>query len=231
VIGKGFHVYDASYLLLGVGLQGPCQATSTEVEASLAHVVSPGLFWVGLYAAGGFQSLRPASRRPASDLATCFDEDLLEGDATPPDIGYRLARVGDDPVNGKYDPRGARYGAGLEAGWRFVGLDVGYIRNSALVSRWRDESGSHQTRDVHGVRFRAGLALAMELFSGTAVTYGREVPRCCRSTSDTACECKRNPVGVSLFLYYANELYFQRGDVWDDGMIGLTLKIAVGVPD
>jgi hypothetical protein len=237
--GKGFHVYDAWYFLLGLGLQGPCQATATELEASVARVVAPGLWWVGAYATAGFQTLRPATRQPASDLATCFDEDLLDGatggDAEEqwkslPPIGYRLA----DGIDGKYDPRGLRFGAGLEGGWRFIGLDVGYLRNTALVSRWSEASGAPRTSDVHGIRFRLGLAVAMELFTGSTVTYGHESPRCCKKEgSPTACECKRYPVGVSMFFFYGNELYVRSYDdkKWNDGMLGLTLKVALGVPD
>jgi hypothetical protein len=240
-VGRGFHVFDAWYFLLGLGLQGPCQATSTEFEASVARVVAPGLWWLGAYASGGFQSGRPPGRRPASDLATCFDEFDRFEDTVHEDGDRRISYDRDAKypnIEGKYSGRGLRVGAGVEGGWRFIGLDVGYLRNDALavhrfVKPRPEDAGVWQKESaVHGVRFRLGLSVAMELFTGSDVTYGREAPRCCKTEgSETACECKRYPAGMSLFLYYANELYFRNGNVWDDGMLGFTLKFAVGVPD
>ena len=128
---------------------------------------------------------------------------------------------------------GWRAAAGGELGWRVFAVDAGFLHNNALTNG-------------NGLRFRVGLALADEFFTGGHATYSRS---CCTKNlsngvsdvgtkvdSDTACECDRTPVGVSLFIYYANELYWDEAipreptrKVWDNGMFGISLKVGVGL--
>jgi hypothetical protein len=227
-VGTGFHVFDANYWLLGVGLSAPCQATAAEIEASFVPFTK-NLVWFGFYAAAGVQGLRPPTRRPPSDLSPCFGEDVLEEDANGngeievPPLSYERKHH-TQTNSSRYDARGARVSGGVTGGWRFFAADLGYLYNGALRSR--DDESSH--RDVLGARLRLGLSFAMEVFSGGDVSYGL---KCCDEDSETACECERYPVGISVFLYYGNELYYRRGEWWNDGLVGLTAKIALGVPE
>ncbi len=104
-----------------------------------------------------------------------------------------------------------RWGAGLEAGYRFLAVDGGYVFDK------------FQKDAEHRLRFRAGLSIADETFTGKNAKYSR----CCchQQDSATSCECDRNPVGLSLFLYWAVE---HARDV-SDHMFGLSLKLGWGL--
>jgi hypothetical protein len=229
VIGDGFHLFDKNYLLLGFTWQRPCNATSLELEASFVPWINDGLWWFGFYATTGFQTLREQERRPPSEEAPCFSA----GGARAPMV-YR-----------EWAPHGFRVGAGVEAGWRMIGVDVGALYNDTLVGR--SDAENHRRLEAearqagtsppgnselvpYGMRFRLGLALADELFTGSRVKYGRH---CCirpaGTASATPCECERTPVGASLFLYYGNELYWNGHGCWDDGMVGISLKVGFGL--
>jgi hypothetical protein len=107
---------------------------------------------------------------------------------------------------------GRRQGLGLEFGYRFVAVDIGYVYDGALPSK-------------HGVRFRAGPAFTMELF--TSASYRRG---CCPTISDLACECDRTAWGLSLFPYWAVEHFPTAGkEEATDGMFGFSLKLAAGL--
>jgi hypothetical protein len=221
-------VFDPVYVLLGVGLLAPCQATAVELEGSIAHVTH-GMWWFGAYGAIGFARARPAGHPPPSNTARCFGEKA--DDKQFSGISYRRKSPGGPTSD--YVIKGQRWSLGGEGGWRMFGFDVGYLQNSGLVV---NESAGKENgeRWVHGLRFRLGLALAHELFSGGSATYSRA---CCLpkgTPSETACECTRTPVGASLFLYYGSELYLTGSDsgelqVWNDGMVGVTLKMGVGL--
>jgi hypothetical protein len=231
VIGDGFHLFDKSYLLLGFTWQRPCSATSLELEASLvpSAFISRGLWWFGLYATAGFQTLHDQESPRPSEEAPCFSS---QGTHAP--VVYR-----------EWAPRGFRAGAGLEAGWRMLAVDVGALYNDTLVGRsdaekHRELQSRAERFDApppsdtelvpYGMRFRVGLSLADELFTGGRVKYGRH---CCTKpageNSVTPCECERTPVGGSLFIYYGNELYWNGNGRWSDGMFGISLKVGIGL--
>jgi hypothetical protein len=106
-----------------------------------------------------------------------------------------------------------RTGVGGEFGYRFFAADVGYVYDQSL--------GDHE----HGVRFRVGAALTMELFTGAE--YRRS---CCHEpNSDTICECDRTAAGVSIFPYWAIEAYPVKGEDPLDGMFGISVKLALGL--
>jgi hypothetical protein len=151
----------------------------------------------------GFTSPRPPGHPPPSTSTRCFTE--KEGSA-PTGISYARKLPGD--VTSDYLQQGLRWSTGLQGGWRILAADVGYLRNSALVVSDPARGWLERKESIHGLRVRVGLAFAHELFTGGDTRYS---PRCCLpkgTPSETACECERVPVGVSLFFYYANELYF-----------------------
>jgi hypothetical protein len=194
-VGRGFHLFDKDYVLLGFNWQRPCGANVFELEASYVPWISDGLWWFGFYAHLGYQHERGTD--------PCTDPEYPRVDSET-DAAVR------------YDP--LRGGAGLEAGWRMVTLDAGYVRNGTFP-------------DQPGLRFRTGVSLPLEIFSGDDANYSR---MCCKPRqlpSATDCECDRTPVGVAVFVYYAHELYF--GDAshehWADGMFGISLKLGIGL--
>lgn len=214
VIGDGFHLFDKQYLLFGFNWQRPCHATSLELEVSYVPWISDGLFWGGFYAASGFQALRTSAHRPPSSEGACFKAETPDTD--------------EDPVIYRRRGHGIRAGAGAEFGWRMLAVDAGALYNSSLVGindarNEREDSAP----PPFGLRFRLGIALADEVFTGASVKYGQ---KCCKSSASvTQCECSRTPVGVSVFLYYGNELYWNRGGAWDNSLLGLSLKIGWGL--
>jgi hypothetical protein len=229
-LATGFHLFDQHYVLLGVGLAAPCQASAVEIESSVVPWISHGLWWGGFYGSLGITSPRPAGHPPPSNTTRCFTE-AEEGQ--PSGISYRRSEPNE--VSSDYLPHGHRLGLGFEGGWRFIAADIGYLRNSALVVDERLDGGSVQESDatIHGFRLRIGVAVAHEIFTSSNSAYSYH---CCTNSlgkdgkSAIACECERTAVGVSLFLYYGNELYYSSGQkLWDDGMLGLTLKIGVGL--
>jgi hypothetical protein len=208
-IGFGFHVFDPAYVGFGVNTQSLCQAVALELEGSFAGVTD-GMFWGGAYGTAGIQRGIDPGRAAPSERDSCF-----EGRS----IYYEVDRSR-DVFGARGD--GFRVGAGGEFGWRMLGLDLGYLHNTSLANQ------------DHGFRLRAGLALANELFTGGSTRYGKEC--CSRYDSVVPCECPRSIVGVSLFLYYAYELYVDRRvhlgldtRYWGQNSAGLSLKVAFGV--
>ncbi len=107
-----------------------------------------------------------------------------------------------------------RTGVGGEFGFRFLAADVGYVYDQAL--------SDHK----HGVRFRVGAALSMELFTNAEYRLS-----CCHEEkkSDTICECDRVAAGLSVFPYWAIEAYPVKGEDPLDGMFGISIKLALGL--
>jgi hypothetical protein len=220
-----FHPFDKSYFLIGGGLLFPCQVTAWEIEASIVpgFLISRGLLWGGVYGTVGFSVHRPPSTRPPSNPARCFHEEDLEKDAAPPLLGYRRTTESKD-AEYALDGMPLRWGGGLEGGFRMLSIDAGYINNRALVYK------GDPSKAVYGLRFRGGIAVSYEAFTAGDARYG---VRCCKKTngpaSETACECDRVESGLSLFVYYGNEVYWHGSHVWSDGMLGLSLKGGLGL--
>jgi len=201
-IGVGYHPFGHTYALLGFNAMLPCGASTYELESSVAHVLGGqanpvSMLWFGAWGTLGFRAHRNS---PCSKFET--------------DDG----RKGDIQADEKFRGAKGRVGGGVELGWRMIGVDFGYIRDEAVRSL-HDQTGN-------GWRFRSGLALSHELFTGGDARYRRS---CCRPSSAAAvpCECERTAVGISLFLYYAHE-HFYRGSwttSWYDNMVGLSAKI------
>jgi hypothetical protein len=209
-LGEGFHVFDPTYFSVGINTQSLCHAAAWELEGSVA-TISDSMFWAGAYGTAGIQvGRKPAQHQRPSDESACFERQT---------ISYRKTSRG--LLDDKGD--GYRYGGGVEFGWRMLGVDLGYLKNTALANQ------------DHGIRLRVGLALAEELFTGGMTRYGKQ---CCSIglASSVPCECPRTPVGVSLFFYYAREEYFDRRAhlgldtrQWGQNSVGISLKLAVGV--
>lgn len=205
----------------------PCQGTAVELEGSWAEALGRGMWWAGAYAAVGFARSRPPGHRSPSKTARCFGE--KSDDPHPVGISYR--RENPSQATSRYEIHGLRVGGGLQGGWRVLALDLGYLHNGALVIN--DYGQREKKETIHGLRGRIGLAFAHELFTGSQTTYSGQ---CCKlpdgsedTSSETACECERTPIGLSLFLYYGNEFYFTDSDVWVDHVVGFSLKVGVGL--
>jgi hypothetical protein len=227
-LDKGFHLFDDQYVLLGFNFERPCQATALELETSYVPFVTHGLWWFGAYATAGFQTRHATGQQPPSQESPCFEDSVSSaGDKQRPDpVQYPLV---DSELTLK---KAYRFGGGLEAGWRMIGFDAGLLYNGMLRARKDDDPvvAARQTDGAPmGYRFRLGLALSDEVFTAHDATYNRSCCKEKKECSATICECERTPVGVSLFLYYGNELYVKNGRVWDDGLVGLSLKIGVGL--
>lgn len=126
-------------------------------------------------------------------------------------IGAHLAMAEED---GDPADDAIRFAGGLEAGWRFVAVDGGYVFD-----------GFRGTAE-HRLRLRAGLAIADETFTNSNAKYSRG---CCHQSSATSCECDRTPAGMALFLYWAVEHAPRPGRDSSDHMIGLSLKAGFGL--
>jgi hypothetical protein len=147
VLGEGFHVFDPTYLSLGVNAQSLCQAAAWELEAGVV-TISDAMFWVGAYGTAGIQvGRKPGEHQRPSDRDACFERQTIfyGADAS--------RRVLDQPGDGY------RCGAGVELGWRMLGIVLGFLRYTALVNQ------------DHGFRLRAGLAVAEEVFTGGMSRY------------------------------------------------------------
>ncbi len=211
VIGKGYHVFDHPYLLFGLNSQYPSRFSFPfydvieELEVSAVPPLSGNLFWAGGWASFG---MRYRGR-----------DDQISG----------------GPRN-NHTKTGLRGGFGVEGGWRFLGADVGYIRDESRAAGDEYEQlhpgdtavSSKDYKDA--LRLRVGLTLATELI--TSAHFSRSC--CIPKESTTVCECERNPVGGSLFIYWAHENYYRDGSFlrsqseWQ-GMFGFSLKVAVGL--
>jgi len=203
-VGTGYHPFRHSYLMAGVNWAwSPCQTTLYEIEASIPYVFG-NFWWLGGWASLGFRGSGPPTKVPCSAL---------------PD--------------GKKLETGERVGGGVELGWRVIGGDVGYVYDKA-VRALPDTS-------AHGVRTRLGLAISDELFTSSCATYRRS---CCNGGKpdpdhledadehySVPCECERNPVGLSVFIYWAHEAYWRDSDFhgFYDNQFGISLKVGVGL--
>lgn len=213
VMGTGYHPFGHLYLLTGLNWMWSPKYKSAvyELETSLPYVTA-GLFYVGAWAAAGFRA-RGAHR--SSD-------------------GLVLPYPG--------QPKHAeRLAAGLEAGWRIIAADVGYVHDAGAVTRAvADASGTTlRASSGNGVRSRLGLAISDELFTSQFATYRRS---CCKARPCEAaraakfgyavpCECERTPVGLSLFVYWAHQ-YFRGsngGAGLHEDLFGVSLKLGVGL--
>lgn len=131
-------------------------------------------------------------------------------------LSDRLAWAGAWVSGGFHETRDAddtrfRFGAGIQAGYRFIATDIGYVYDRVYGS---------------GVRWRFGPALAVELGIPKYATA------CCLpkgTSSRLACECDRTIKGISVFPYWAIETYPEGGadgGPVTDGMFGVSLKFA-----
>lgn len=201
-VGRGFHVFDAQYLLLGMNVATSCGTGVLDLEASWTPLFpATNLFTWGLWAAGGY-------RNAVRTSTVCQELPSVAGE-------NELQRAGE-----KGSARG-RYGGGLNVGWRIFAVDAGYMYDGAL----HDLGFSR-----HGFRFRGGVALAHETFTGHAARFRRS---CCKpnDSSSTPCECERTPVGLALFLYTGTE-YVGRGSLdrdWFEPLFGFTFKVGLGL--
>ena len=121
---------------------------------------------------------------------------------------------------------GPRLGSGLEMGWRFLAFDAGWVWDDSELDDGTWPDGSERKSQEHGVRLRLGGAFAMDLTAGCA-TYKAS---CCDATegaSSTDCECDRMPLGMTAFVYWAQEYRFNTSDV--DNMFGVSLKFGMGL--
>lgn len=200
-VGRGFHVFDKQYVLFGMNLGSSCGTGMLDLEGSWTPLYpATNLFIFGVWASAGYRNALRMGK-------ACGELPPLEGgiDLKSPAL--------------KGSARG-RYGGGLNLGWRIFAVDAGYMHDSAL----QDLGFSG-----HGMRFRGGLAIAHETFTGHDARYRRS---CCDpDTSSTPCECDRTPVGLALFLYAGAE-WAPSGTWkkhWFEPLFGLSLKMGLGL--
>jgi hypothetical protein len=197
-VGRGFHVFDKQYALFGMNLASSCGTGVIDLEGS----------WTPLYPA---TNLFIWGVWASAGYRNSFSTQRFCDELPHPENALQRPAV-------KGSPRG-RYGGGLNLGWRILALDAGYMHDSAL----QDLGFSR-----HGMRFRGGIAIAHETFTGHAARYRRS---CCKpDASSTLCECERTPVGLALFLYSGAEYVFKdSGDHWFEPLFGVTLKVGLGL--
>lgn len=199
VIGHGYHPFDHPYLLFGLSSQYP-----TGFEFPFYDVI---------------EELEISFVPPVSN--NLFWYGVLGN------VGMRYRLKGQP--GGAHAGTGARAGIGVEAGWRFIGADLSYVRDES--QRAAIGKGDVAERDYKdALRLRVGVALAAELFSKAHFSRSCCVPK----ESTTVCECERTPLGGSLFIYWAHENYYldgrylSSGGDWQ-GMFGFSIKMAIGL--